>query len=62
MSTSDYFWPDEFKNILKQAYQPGGGGLAAAAAAIPSKKKGTIAVEAHRMGLTKPRPRKPKGV
>lgn len=58
--SSDYFWPDDFKDILKQAYAPGGGGLAAAAAAIPSKKKGTIATEACRMKLTKPRPRKPR--
>lgn len=57
--TSLYFWPEQLKIKLQEAYAVGG--LAAAVEAIPEKKRGTIAVEAHRLGLTKPRPRKNKG-
>lgn len=58
--TSDYFWSDQQKKILQEAYLVGG--LPAAVQAIPEKKRGTIAVEAHRLGLTNPRPRKNKRI
>lgn len=56
--TSAYFWSDPLKQKLREAYSVGG--LNAAVEAIPEKKRGTIAVEAHRLGLTTPRPRKKK--
>lgn len=57
---SDYFWsPDQIK-ILEACYKtPDGGGLKAATNLL-QKNKGAIAVQASRLKLTKPRPRKEK--
>lgn len=55
---NEYFWSPQQKQVLKDAYSTGG--LKAAVEAIPAKKRNAIATEAHRLGLTSPRPRKPK--
>jgi len=46
------------KALLAASYQVGG--LSEATKAFPDKKRGAVAVQAHRLGLTTPRPRKPK--
>jgi len=58
MTNPDYFWSDVLKEVLRSAY--GRGGLAEAVKTIPQKPRGAIAVQAHRLHLTTPRPRKLK--
>lgn len=56
---SSYFWSAAQIALLTQAYREGSG-LTEAEQLIPEKTRSTIAAKASRMGLTNPRPRKPK--
>lgn len=55
--TSSYYWTEEQKKLLEQAYTSGNG-LPTAVELITDKKRTTIAAQASRLGLTKPKPRK----
>ena len=55
---NSYFWSEEQKQTLEKAYR--NGGLSVAESMLPEKKRSTIAAQASRLELTKPKPRKPK--
>lgn len=56
ISSHPYFWTQEQIEILERCYATGGG-LYEAQQYLPEKQRTTIAAQASRRGLTKPRPR-----
>ena len=57
MTDTTYFWTALQKAILQTSYESGGG-LSEAERRLPEKRRGAIAVQASRMKLTTPKPRK----
>lgn len=55
---SNYYWTPTQTTILKSAYSTGG--LRTAQQLLPEKSRTTIAAKASRLGITTPKPRKPK--
>ena len=56
---SSYFWSKNEEELLKKAYKEGEG-LREAERLFPDRNRSTIAAKASRLGITTPRPRKPK--
>lgn len=56
ISSHPYFWSSDQLTVLERCYKDGGG-LHEAQQMIPEKRRGTIAAQASRLGLTTPRPR-----
>ena len=56
ISSHPYFWSPQQVEILERCYQTGGG-LYEAQQMLPEKQRTTIAAQASRLGLKKPRPR-----
>lgn len=56
ISSHPYFWTQDQIDILEECYSSGGG-LFEAQQRLPEKQRTTIAAQASRRGLTKPRPR-----